>query len=136
MTITLEERQIFEQSSADLTATLLQDSDDPQSVVPGSSLLSLTLTLYDVETGQIINQRDNQDVLNTNQVTVDENGLLTWYMQPEDTIIVTDELPPDSTEQHIALFTFTWTRTPLPDGVGREQVYHFIKQLAKVGETP
>lgn len=66
---------------------------------------SVVLTLYDEYTGNIINSRHDQDVLNTNNVTIDGDGLLTWAIQPEDTIIVTNG---KKGEWHVALFVFTW----------------------------
>ena len=133
MTLSSEQSIIFEDSSGTYTATLLQNNDDPTSVVPASSLVSLTLTLYDVVSGEIINQRDNQDVLNTNNVTVDEQGALEWQIQPEDNPIINTELAAGETEEHIALFTWEWSRTPDPNGKGREQVRLSVKQLDKVG---
>lgn len=73
----------------------------------GSSLLnSLTLTLYDKVSGDILNSRSAQNVLNANQVTVDTAGLLTWYWLPTDMVLIDDT---KLTETHIAIFEVKWT---------------------------
>lgn len=86
--------------------------EDGDGISP-SSLDSLTLTLFDMETRQfetapydgILNDRDEQNVLNANNVTLDEDGHLTWKLQPEDNPIVTSRR---QVERHRARFVFTW----------------------------
>ena len=57
-----------------ITARYTADiQDHEENAIAGSSLTTLTLTLYDKVTGTVINSRDNQDVLNTNGVSVDES---------------------------------------------------------------
>ena len=85
--------------------------DEASLGIEGSQLNSLTLTYYDLATGAILNNRDGQNVLNTNNVTlttVSGPPLVTtvaWDIRPEDTILhdVRRE-----TEQHIALFQWAW----------------------------
>lgn len=99
-----------EGASATLTATL---KDGQGNVVPGDQLMALLLTLYEANSRKIINGRDNQDVLGndntvaTHGVTVDNNGVLTWEMHPDDNAII----HPGKTgtaETHIALFEWGW----------------------------
>lgn len=66
-----------------------------------SSIVSLTLTLRDATTGTIINNRDTQNILNANNVTVSSTGLITWSVQGADNVIVNDNL---DSELHEALF--------------------------------
>jgi len=82
--------------------------------VPASALTAATLTLYDWETGAnssgsprpgIINSRDEQDILQTHNVTIDSAGHFIWNVQPEDNIIVTDRR---QIERHRAMFLFEW----------------------------
>lgn len=90
-------------------------TDDDAVAVPLADLLSATLTLYDIEESdqsispsqlRIINSRDEQDVLNTNNVTIDPtSGLVTWAMQPDDNIIVTSR---KQIERHKAEFHFVF----------------------------
>lgn len=107
--------QLNEKQSATYKASLIDESG---AAVPGSSLSTLTLTLYDRATGTIINGRNNQNVKNANDVTVDEQGNLVWEMRPEDNVIITDRASSTATyvdgelvrgiEDHCALFRATW----------------------------
>ena len=65
------------------TATI---QDEAGAAIPGASLTSLTLTLRERTTQQIINSRDEQDVLNANGVTVGSDGLLTWTLSVLDNV--------------------------------------------------
>lgn len=70
------------------------------------SLDALTLTLYDLATSTIINSRNNQNVLNTNNVTYNSStGLLTWDLQPADNPIINDAL---EREVHVVEFKGTY----------------------------
>jgi hypothetical protein len=93
---------INEKTTGIYTANLV---DENNAAIPGASLTSLTLTLYSLHTGVVVNSRDNQNVLNQNNVTVDSNGLLTFSIQEADTTILNTEL---ATETHRALFRFGW----------------------------
>ena len=62
-----------------------------------------TLTYYNRATGTIINSRDDQNVLNLNNVVI-TNGIMAWSMQVADTTIVTDTL---GTEINVALWQWT-----------------------------
>ncbi len=81
--------------------------------IPASALMTATLTLWDVETGSpatspstgILNTRDAQDVLNTNNVTIDTVGHFVWAVQPADNVIVTSRR---QVERHRAMFHFAW----------------------------
>lgn len=94
---------INEHSSARVQFTV---KDQAAVAIPAADLNAFTLTLYDVATGEILNGRDNQNVLNANGVTVDAAGLVTWLMQPADNAVLNQERT--TVETHIALFTFTW----------------------------
>jgi hypothetical protein len=84
--------------------------DDTSTAVPGSALSVLQLTLKNKNDGAVINGRSAQNALNTNNVTVDEAGLLTWKIQALDNVIVDDTL---KYEDHIALFHAEWGSNPL-----------------------
>ncbi len=66
---------------------------------------SITLTLYDTKTEDIINSRDAQDVLNTNQVTIDCDGTLVWDWTSLDMPLLSTT---KDQELHTALFTIVW----------------------------
>lgn len=101
-----------EDSTFVISGTIL-DQDD--AAVALAALTAATLTLFDLDTYEpgsspvtgILNERDAQDVLNMNNVTIHAtSGLFTWTLQPDDNVIVT---PRRQVERHRALFTFTWS---------------------------
>jgi hypothetical protein len=90
-----------ERSSGVITATLNDETGAP---VPLASMTALTLTLYDQATRGILNSRQNQNVLNANNVTMGAaNGLVTWAVQPADQACVSGK-----DETHVALFVAKW----------------------------
>jgi len=100
--------------------------DHEENAIAGSSLTTLTLTLYDQSTGTIINSRNAQDVLNTNGVTVNSSGNLVWIIDPDDNAIVTST---SKVEKHIALFAWTWDSG---NKAGKHEVMLHVKNLTKV----
>lgn len=126
MSLTEAERTVNEGTTFLYTCTL---KDESGVVVPLSGISALTLTLYDVATDTIINSRDAQDVLNTNDVTVHAtSGLLSWTAQAADNAIVTAARVAGSLEKHIALFEWTWSTTKK----GKHELEIFVQQLAQV----
>lgn len=93
---------INEHSSARMAFTLRTQDGEP--IVP-ADLVAMTLTLYNRNDGAIINGRDQQDVHEQNNVSVDEQGRLVWDMQPEDNVLLSRT---SSTETHVALFMWEW----------------------------
>ncbi len=93
---------INERTSGQYVATL---KDETGVVVAGSALTALTLSLTDVATGGVINSRTTQNVLNANNVTVSELGVVTWALQPADNTITTASR---TIERHRAEFSATW----------------------------
>jgi hypothetical protein len=59
--------------------------DSTGSGIPGSSLDTLTLSIVDTQTGTIINDCSQVDILNTNRGTVDGAGNLTITLEIDDT---------------------------------------------------
>ena len=98
-----------EGTGAIYTATL-KDADSV--VIPSANISTITLTLYNVADGEIINSREDQDVKNTNNVVINAtSGLLTWTMQAADNPISDTSL---DWEHHRALFEFTFSGTGTP----------------------
>ncbi len=93
---------VKENSTAKYTATI---KDELNAVVPAASLTTMTLTLYNIADGAIINSRDAQDVLNANNVVITAGGVLTWTLQQGDNEIIDTTL---EYEAHMALFEYTW----------------------------
>ena len=79
--------------------------------IDGSQLNTLTLKYTEVETGEIVNGRDMQDVRNANDVSITTDAgpplatTVLWEVQPEDTTIL---VPGLRTALHTALFRWTW----------------------------
>ena len=81
--------------------------DENGAAVSPASLPGATLTLYslDSSTKPIINNRNAQNCLNQNDVTISAAGVVTWTIQVADVSILDNSL---QKETHRALFLFTW----------------------------
>lgn len=115
---------ILEKATGLYTATIV--GNDGVTPLPGATLSTLLLTLYAIKadgTDQVINGRNQQNVLNANNGTVSAGGRLTWAIQTLDTTLVED-LP---FERHIALFE--WTS---PGVVGKHEVILVVQNLHRV----
>lgn len=125
MPITPKSFDILQGSSGTFTGQLT--GNDGQSALALADLLTLTLTLYVIQTdGTIayVNSRNAQNVLNANNVTVSASGFLTWAIQVADTGLV-EALP---FERHIALFEWTFTG----GGSGKAEVILTVQDLNEV----
>ena len=125
-TLSKEDRRVAENSSALYTANL---TDETASALSLSSLHTITLTLYDKESGTIINSRSDQDVKNTNNVTITSGGVLTWSVQPADNLVVGTNIRVGGYETHVALFEYTWDSGA---SAGRHELEIEVRQLDKV----
>lgn len=103
--LSAEQRTLYEKTSPVYSFVL---KDENGVVVPGSSLTTLTVTLFDTASRQIINSRNEQDAKNANQVTVNSSGVVTFSMLPADTIIV-GNVKPGEKETHALHFRWTWS---------------------------
>lgn len=110
-----------EHTTGTLTTTI---KDNAGVAIPAASLTTLKLTLYNEYTLTVINDRDHQNILNANNVTVDANGLLTWSIQELDRVIEDDT---KTQELHRALFEWT-----APGVVGKHEHQFTVANLAKV----
>lgn len=82
--------------------------DDLGGLLGSSDLTTLTLTITDQITSGIINSRFRQDILNTNDVTIDLTGNFSWSIQEEDNVIVGVTAVPGTVERHEVLIEWTW----------------------------
>jgi len=105
-------------TSAIFEADLVDAEGDP---VAAASLSTLTLTLFDVGTDTIINARNLQNVLNTNNVTIDANGHLTFRAGVLDNPFLGSA--PALHELHHAVLAATW-----PSGEGLTYVFEIDVQ--------
>lgn len=118
MATTTDLGHVRERSSGVYSAQLL---DQDGVAIPAASLVTLTLTLSVKDTGDIINSRSAQNVLNTNNVTVDASGNLVWTVQPADHAVVATGR---KVERHRAVFDFTWSS-------GTKRDWHAIEWLVE-----
>ncbi len=111
---------VDERTMQRFTATIFDEARQP---IPAKALDSLTLTLYDRASNSVINNRNAQNVLNANGVTVDPSGNLAWLMSPADNTIFRSV----ASETHIALFE--WTYGPRGAKRGNSQVGFSIRNV-------
>lgn len=116
-------------------------TDESGGMLPGSTLSTLTLTLYVIGAGGVltyVNSRNNQNVLNTNGVQVfdtlqtdtlvDGTTLpynIKWTISPADVDILNDSL---QFERHCALFNWTWPTAKQ----GHHEVTLVVKNLKTI----
>lgn len=86
-----------------LRATVVDDSVPPVAI-PGSSLATMTLTLYDEQTLGIVNGREAVDI----KASVDGSGLLVFQLTEDDMSMVTSTR---RSEKRRALLEWTWNST-------------------------
>ena len=125
-TLTAKQRRLDEKTLAKYTATI---KDEAGAAIATADITTLTLTLYDVETGTIINSRNAQNVHNTNNVTVSSKGVLAWTIQALDNAIVGTRRRAGQYEKHVALFEYTWSSG---SKASKHDVILEIRQLDKV----
>ena len=121
-----KERRVDEKTTARYKVVL---NDETGTSIHLNDMTTITLTLYDEYTGTIINSRNAQDVKNTNNVTYSNPGILTWTLQPNDNIIVSNDIRTNGYEKHIALFEFTWDSGAK---AGKHELEFQVRQLNKV----
>lgn len=102
MAKTIISSSLPEKKTVKITAVL---KDESNAIISGSSLSSLTLTLYNKKDLTIINSRNKSNILNVNAGTVDDSGNLTLVLSSDDMIIVHTV---NSQETHIALIEWTY----------------------------
>lgn len=95
---------VQERTNGAYEATLL---DEDGVAISLASIDSITLTLIDEDSGDVVNGRSAQNVLNANGGTMHAtSGLFRWEWSPADTAIV-GSAPPGDPERHLATFTVT-----------------------------
>lgn len=111
--------------STDVIQGVLKDSS--LVVVPGSTVTACELTLWDVEAGppvptspadRVINDRYAVDMIGTGEMTIDEAGAWTWFVDAADNQIVN---PRRQIERHRVRLHFMWSA----DAVAADVYEHF-----------
>jgi len=116
---TVLETELAEGATGILAFTV-QDEDGV--AIPGSSLDTCTLTLYDQRSREIINTQEDTDI----KALVNESGVGSVELAPADTAIVNQRR---ALEVHVALIQWTY------DGgakAGKHEILHTVRNLAKV----
>lgn len=95
-----------EESWFRLEATITDEDGNP---ITSAMIDSLVVTIVEVNSGDIVNGRDNQNVLNSNGGTLDDmTGLFSFQVVPDDTAIVNSSTLIGNVEEHLATFSLTW----------------------------
>ncbi len=100
--------------------------DENGQVVSSVVLTSFTLTLYDLPTRAIINNRNGQNVLNANQVTVDVAGNIIWTWLPADQTFINPNRP---SEEHVGLFTAKWNDSSGNQREANHEVHFLVARV-------
>lgn len=95
MATVIDVRSYLESRNAQYEFDLVDEDGDP---VTGAAIEALTLTFYDKLTKAIINTRQDQDVLNKANVTIDNAGHVVWSVQALDSPVLDRKR---EQEQHI-----------------------------------
>lgn len=95
---------ILEETTAKFTAVV---KDQDGTAIPYTSLDTLQLTVYDQDTETVL--RTTTDALNSNGVTVDASGNLTWILEPYETKISNLTIDIEATEDKVALFEYSYS---------------------------
>ncbi len=100
--------------------------------IPLADLVSLKLTLVNAATGAIINSRDQQNVLNANNVVVNATtGALIWSIHAEDTLMVDNS---QSYEEHVATLDWVYQTNKVGKHVHRIGIRNYV-QLCTVEDV-
>lgn len=94
--------EVGEAATAILRGTI---RDAAGTALPGSAIGALTLTLYELRTGSILNSRNAVSIKNANGGTIDSNGDLTLTLSPADNAMLTQAV---AHETHVALIRWTY----------------------------
>jgi WD40 repeat protein len=100
-------------------AATFQDQDG--NAISSSAFDAATLTLYDESSGDVINSREDLDVLSL----ISASGVLTWNPTQADMAIVNTA---NGREAHIILLEWQWDTT----NYGKHQIRHIVRNFDKV----
>lgn len=115
--------EVLERTTPRYRAVLEDNEGNP---IPAASLTTFTLTLYVIKIdGTLELIRNDQNIPNANNVTVDTNGVVIWSMQVADLALV-EAVP---FERHVALFEWTWSAGAK---AGKHEVVFSVKNLTAV----
>lgn len=117
---------VFEEGSSSNIRGTFVDFEGTQ--IPKSAIITLLLTLFNYHTNEVINSREEQDILDLNGGEVSTEGELLLRLEPADNIINDDT---KDEELHVARLLWTWN-----DGeanrTGVKEVVFGVKNLVVV----
>ena len=116
--------QCVNEGEVALYTAIIKDEDGNE--IPGTSLDTLTLTLYTLEAQTIINSRDDQNILGAGGGAVDGLGVLTMDLNEFDNAIINNALDVEWREMLFKWTYATSTRT------GRHVKAYAVRNLSKV----
>ena len=88
--------------------TILEDEDG--NPIAASAIDSITCTIRESASGDIVNTRDAQDVKNTNNGTIHAtSGLFTFAFQQGDTGIINTDVEYGQMEEHLVTFVVVYS---------------------------
>lgn len=93
---------VAEKNAFPVTAAIV---DEAGTLIPLAQIVTLVATLYDRESGSILNGRNAQSVLNANGGTVDSAGNLTLTLVPADNAVLDAAR---AFELHVLLLEWTY----------------------------
>ena len=106
------------------SATLVGEDGN---AVSAAAFSAARLTITYGTGGTVVNDRDGQNVLNANGVTISAGGEVEWKIAENDTIAVVDN--PGQWFQHRAVFVLEWDDG---DGVPRQLVREILLAIRHV----
>ena len=92
----------------DESCNILITFSDGDNTLEKTDLASITLTLFDVNGANIINERNAQDVKDANGGTVTDAGVLTLRLDPADNAVQSESLAAGELEDHLIRIKWTW----------------------------
>lgn len=120
--MTVEDWTIDEGESGSITASVQDKAGNP---LTKAELTSLTISIVDLKSDTVINNRNNQTILDANNGTVAVDGTLTFKLQPQDTINVGS--PRNSLEERQVTISWTWVDLQLVTNTGKHVFSIYIK---------
>ena len=126
-TETIPYRSVMTQRVAEGATCLLYGTlkDERGALLPGSELTTLTLTLYEKSTKEILNSREDSNILQTGGGTVDNGGYLELELYAADNEIIK---PRATSEVHVALIEYSYQGTK----TGKHEIEFTVANLVKV----
>ena len=117
--VTRLDDRVAELSSVKITGSIV-DLDEE-----GFKPVTLTLLLYDAATGEVINDRNRQSILDENGGEVTAAGALTLELSPDDNEIIGSLRE----ERHIALLEWSWESASRK---GKHEIHITVRNLDNV----